>query len=328
MINTKLNVNAIPDGSIEVSKLSQGLQESIETIPTKTSDLENDSNLINQEQLTEELGKLEFETPLINFSTPTIDLVPNKMYVSDLSYSNLIINLVEPENTDIVNEYLIKFPCQSTSVSLPNNIKWVNSMIPDFEDGYDYTLSFIDNQGIFGKFKSLTKTENKLSLVRLNNEGDFQVQAQSNVGSDITITYTINTGSEDYIFTIEAGNNLSNIITIPTGEVDEYNIVYVKNQPPTSNKTQIFPEVFPTSNTINLIEGENGVDVYNYFHNTVLIDGLMTVPTKSRIVINGLDVTKIYLENTNIIFQVVDGFYKLDSTGYVETYDYVVPLNV
>ena len=327
MINTKLNVNAIPDGSIEVSKLSQELQESIETIPTKTSDLENDSNLINQEQLTEELGKLEFETPLVNFSTPTVNLVPNKMYVSDFSYSNLSINLVEPENTDIVNEYIVKFPCQSTSVSLPNNIKWVNSMIPDFEDGYDYTLSFIDNQGIFGKFKSLTKTENKLSLVNLGNN-EFQVQAQSNVDSDITIIYTINTGNEDYIFTIEAGNNLSNTVNIPIGEVDEYNVVYVKVQPPTSNKTQIFPEVFPTSNIINLIEGKNGIDVYNYFHNTVLNDGLMTVPTKSRIVINGLDVTWIYLENTNIIFQVVDGFYKLDSTGYVETYDYVVPLNV
>ena len=65
-----------------------------------------------------------------------------------------------------------------------------------------------------------------------------------------------------------------------------------------------------------------------YVHNTVLTSGLMTVPTKSRIVINGLDVTWIYLENTNIIFRVVDSFYKLDSTGYVETYDYVVPLNV
>jgi len=326
-METKLNINAIPDGSIEVSKLSQELQESIETIPTKTSDLENDSNLINQEQLTEELDKLEFETPLINFSTPTVDLVPNKMYVSNLSYSNLIINLVEPENTDIVNEYIVKFPCQSTSVSLPNNIKWVNSMIPDFEDGYDYTLSFIDNQGVFGKFKSSTKTENKLSLVSLRNN-EFQVQAQSNVDSDITIIYTINTGNEDYIFTIEAGNNLSNIVNIPIGEVNEYNVVYVKVQPPTSNETQIFPKVFPISNTINLVEGENGVDVYNYFHNTVLYSELITVPTKSRIIINGLDVTMIYLENTNIIFQVVDGFYKLDSTGNLESYNYTVPISI
>lgn len=267
------------------------------------------------------------ETPLINFSTSTVDLVPNKMYVSNLSYSNLVINLVEPENTDIVNEYIVKFPCQSTSVSLPNNIKWVNSMIPDFEDGYDYTLSFIDNQGVFGKFKSSTKTENKLSLVSLGNN-EFQVQAQSNVDSDITIIYTINTGNGDYIFTIEAGNNLSNIVNIPIGEVDEYDVVYVKVQPPTSNETQIFPRVFPTSNTINLVEGENGIDVYNYFYNTVLRSELVIVPTKSRIIINGLDATMIYLENANIIFQVVGGFYKLDSTGYIETYDYVVPLNV
>ena len=96
---------------------------------------------------------------IIRFDNDSIVLKPNKYYILTATYPSLTITLDENgtsgEDANYVNEYCIQIPISATttSVALPNNIKWANGEIPTFENGCTYQISIINGFGICTKFK-------------------------------------------------------------------------------------------------------------------------------------------------------------------------------
>jgi hypothetical protein len=96
---------------------------------------------------------------IVRFDNNSIVLKPNKYYILTATYPSLTITLDENgtsgEDANYVNEYCIQIPISATttSVALPNNIKWANGEIPTFENGCTYQISIINGFGICTKFK-------------------------------------------------------------------------------------------------------------------------------------------------------------------------------
>jgi hypothetical protein len=82
---------------------------------------------------------------VIEFSESSIELQPNKFYKLTTPLTSLNITLAAPTDLSIVNEYMIEFFCQDTTISLPNNLLWHNDEYPVFENGRTYHISIINN---------------------------------------------------------------------------------------------------------------------------------------------------------------------------------------
>lgn len=82
---------------------------------------------------------------VMEFSESSIELQPNKFYKLTTPLTSLNITLAAPTDLSIVNEYLIEFSCQDTTISLPNNLLWHNDEYPVFENGRTYHISIINN---------------------------------------------------------------------------------------------------------------------------------------------------------------------------------------
>lgn len=94
--------------------------------------------------------------PLIALSSNKAHLLPNKYYRVDTTYYSSLTITLEPEsNPDILNEYFIEFAIGSSSmtISLPDDIKWVNGEIPQFFADTTYQISIVNNLGIVTSFK-------------------------------------------------------------------------------------------------------------------------------------------------------------------------------
>lgn len=83
--------------------------------------------------------------PIIEFSDSSIELQPNRFYKLSGVLSSLSITLAEPTDLSIVNEYMVEFSCQDTTITLPNNLSWNNDVLPTFENGRTYHISIINN---------------------------------------------------------------------------------------------------------------------------------------------------------------------------------------
>ena len=82
---------------------------------------------------------------VIEFSESSIELQPYKFYKLTTPLTSLNITLAAPTDLSIVNEYMIEFSCQNTTISLPNNLLWNNDEYPLFENGRTYHISIINN---------------------------------------------------------------------------------------------------------------------------------------------------------------------------------------
>ena len=92
---------------------------------------------------------------LVLLTGNNVDLLPNIYYKNTDIVSSLVINLVPEENDTILNEYFLEFTTadgEGTSVTLPNNIKWISGQVPTFESNQTYQISIINNLGICCKF--------------------------------------------------------------------------------------------------------------------------------------------------------------------------------
>ena len=93
---------------------------------------------------------------LIALNSNKAHLLSNKYYrVDTKGWSSLTITLEPESNPDILNEYFIEFAIGSSSmtISLPDDIKWVNGEIPQFFADTTYQISIVNNLGIVTSFK-------------------------------------------------------------------------------------------------------------------------------------------------------------------------------
>lgn len=84
-------------------------------------------------------------------SIGNIRLSPNIYYelITPLP-SVFSIWLNDPTNTDIVNEYIVEFFCDTdTTLQVPSSIVWANDNIPIIESGKRYVFSFVNNIGVY-----------------------------------------------------------------------------------------------------------------------------------------------------------------------------------
>ena len=81
----------------------------------------------------------------INVTTPTIE--PNKYYQFG-EVTELSINLAEPIDTTILNEYMFEFVSGdiATTLTLPDTIKWLKE--PTIEANKTYQCSIVNNVGV------------------------------------------------------------------------------------------------------------------------------------------------------------------------------------
>ena len=157
-------------------------------IPTKTSQLENDSNfvssgnlktingqsIVGSGDLTIESGSSEanvaavdddnstlddvetnnYKKEIVTINSGTITLLPDKYYKNTGTFSTLDISLEDSLDTTHISEYCLEFTTASngTSLSVPDTIKWANGIIPDLENNCIYQLSIMNNLGICTKF--------------------------------------------------------------------------------------------------------------------------------------------------------------------------------
>ena len=129
-------------------------------IPTKTSQLNNDSNFATTSAVEVKADKYKTQniTNIVWENSGSCELQPNVYYiieqVSDKNITIFDIMPIAPTDNSIVNEYFVQFTTSSSGATLimPGNIKWLNGEIPTLEGGKTYQLSIINNLAIIGVF--------------------------------------------------------------------------------------------------------------------------------------------------------------------------------
>jgi hypothetical protein len=130
-------------------------------IPTKVSQLTNDSNFATMSSINTKADKhiVENISNTVYENSGLCEIQPNKYYIveqlSDKTITSFDIILISPADTSIVNEYFIQFTTSSNGCSLivPSSIKWMNGEIPVLEANSTYQLSIINNLAICAVFK-------------------------------------------------------------------------------------------------------------------------------------------------------------------------------
>lgn len=114
-METKLNINAIPDGSIGKDKFTEEVRNSIDNYPE-----------INH-----------------GTSDTTFTLTPNTFHVWD-KVTSLDLSF-EEETVGITNEFLFQFTSGSTATTLilPDTIKWADNSVPTIETNMIYQVSIL-----------------------------------------------------------------------------------------------------------------------------------------------------------------------------------------
>lgn len=92
---------------------------------------------------------------IVTTTASTITLTSNVYYKKTNVSNSLTITFASESDTTIMNEYFIEFTTASTgtSVTLPNTVKWIDGVIPTFENNCTYQISVVNNLGICSKFK-------------------------------------------------------------------------------------------------------------------------------------------------------------------------------
>ena len=94
-----------------------------------------------------------YVNPIVDFTGSYVMLQPNKYYRTGVVES-LSIELADPEDTTIENQYAIEFVSGSTATNLilPASIKWHKGNSPSIEPNTTYQISIVNNLGVCGAF--------------------------------------------------------------------------------------------------------------------------------------------------------------------------------
>lgn len=137
---TKLNINVIEDNSIPSSKLNS---QSFKTI--------NGETIIGEGDLKIDNGNV-YSLISMSSSATTQVLEPNTYYVWD-EVSELDLSFNEG-NVNQTNEYVFQFKSgeNTTTLLLPDNIKWANNIPPNINANKLYQISVLNNLGSILEF--------------------------------------------------------------------------------------------------------------------------------------------------------------------------------
>jgi hypothetical protein len=100
-------------------------------------------------------GDIITRKEIIKSSGSDVTVLPNIYQKHQTITSELYFHLMDLTTTqDYLNEYFIEFTTHpnGTSVTLSEDIKWVNGEIPVFENDCTYQISIINNLGVCVKF--------------------------------------------------------------------------------------------------------------------------------------------------------------------------------
>ena len=142
-------------------------------IPTKTSDLTNDSNFVSDinyvhtdvnftaekdtklaglnnyddTQIKEYISKKANKVLLVESTTTTLEIQPNKFYKFG-EVTELNLTLSEITDTTQLNEYMFEFVsgATATTLTLPSSVKWLET--PTIEANKIYQCSIVNNVGV------------------------------------------------------------------------------------------------------------------------------------------------------------------------------------
>lgn len=141
------------------------------TIPTKTSDLTNDSNFITssyhdntkqdvitdlatiREGASKGMTALQYQPVESKEITSTIAIPANKFVKLDTVSNNITISLnTTTEIQDVMNEYHYKFTVSGTPTITFNDVIWVGDIVPPCTDGASYEVSVVDGVALFVEY--------------------------------------------------------------------------------------------------------------------------------------------------------------------------------
>jgi hypothetical protein len=99
------------------------------------------------------IDDISINRKIINTTEDNITLINNNYYKKTNISSAITISL-NNDPDDIVTNYCIEFTTSisGTAVTLPSNIKWLNGIMPYFENDYTYQISIVNGLGVCVKF--------------------------------------------------------------------------------------------------------------------------------------------------------------------------------
>lgn len=170
-----------------------------EIIPTSTSQLENDSNFITSDGLKTINGQSLVGSGNITISggggsssgggaygqvnhgtsDTTFTLTPNTFHVWD-EVTSLTLTLGS-EQSGVANEYVFQFTSGSTptSLTLPDDIRWVNDSAPTIANNMIYQISVLNGLAVALEFINNTQT-----IITFNVEGTTSTAVQGMTWKD------------------------------------------------------------------------------------------------------------------------------------------------
>lgn len=118
-------------------------------LPTKTSDLINDSEFQTKNEVEELVDNIQTGVSIVNQTETTLEIEPNVLNVWG-EVASLTITLATPTDESIVNEYMIQFTSGdiATQLTLPDTITWMSE--PIIVVNATYQISIINNLAIIG----------------------------------------------------------------------------------------------------------------------------------------------------------------------------------
>ena len=163
---------------IDIDRLSR-YHENINTILTKKQEslvsgdnikTINGESILGNGNITIESGNIDANVQAVDISSTTIDvdlekyiiettddnitLDNNTYYKKTNVSSNISITLNMPEDNTVFTSFTFEFTTSEsgTSVSLPDNIKWLNGELPIFENNFIYQISICNGLGVYAKY--------------------------------------------------------------------------------------------------------------------------------------------------------------------------------
>lgn len=120
------------------------------------TDIDANGNRIHKAVLTD----CEFDPPtslngiaVVNQTDESVSINPNVLNRWG-EVSSLSIQLLDPTDNTIVNEYMIEFISGSTATNLilPSNLTYIDGVLPTIEPNATYQISIVNNLCIVAKF--------------------------------------------------------------------------------------------------------------------------------------------------------------------------------
>lgn len=193
------------DISINISTKLATITLTPQDIPTKTSQLENDSNFITSDGLKTINGESILGSGDITISgggssggsgaysevnhgtsDTTFTLTPNTFHIWD-EVANLTLTLGS-ETSGVANEYLFQFTsgATATSLTLPDDIKWANDSAPTIVENMIYQVSILNGLASVLEFSNAPALIDNKATVSISGT-KYLVSLQYAAASDIIV---------------------------------------------------------------------------------------------------------------------------------------------